>query len=366
LQDVLTTKPGEATANLPAPKAPIPRFITPWNDESSSIDTTHDDESESDQTVLTIIQPNHNGQDSIEPPPVAPAQSDPVVVTRSGRRVNPNPRYFNDAHANTMLLDSFSSEYKSFDHEATSLLQPVHQEEPHPLALLNESVFGVPGISSDPDTMTLEEAMNQPDRAQFIEAMKKELADHIERKHWKIMPAASVPREKRPIPMVWSMKRKRDPIGHVIKWKARLCAGGHRSIESVDYWSTYSPVVSWSTVRLIIVFALLNNWHMRSIDFILAFSQAPIKTDIYMKPPKVPPGFIIPDLPSFTDRFTNVYKLIKNLYGLKDAGKTWFEFLKVGLLKRGWRESEVDSCLFTKGEIILVVYVDDAILIKTR
>ena len=88
--------------------------------------------------------------------------------------------------------------------------------------------------------------------------------------------------------MVWSMKRKRNPLGDIVKWKARLCVGGYRSIESIDYWATYSPVVSWSTVRLMIVFAILTDWHMESIDFVLAFPQAPIKTDIYMRPPKVP------------------------------------------------------------------------------
>ena len=44
------------------------------------------------------------------------------------------------------------------------------------------------------------------------------------------------------------------------------------------------------------------------IDFVLAFPQAPVLTDIYMKPPHVPRDFIIPDLPSYTDRFTKVYK----------------------------------------------------------
>jgi hypothetical protein len=67
-----------------------------------------------------------------------------------------------------------------------------------------------------------------------------------------------------------------------------------------------------------------------------------------MRPPKVPHDFIIPDLPSFADRFTNAYKLLRNLYGLKDAGKTWHDFLKKGLVARGWKVSEVDSCLFMK------------------
>jgi hypothetical protein len=104
---------------------------------------------------------------------------------------------------------------------------------------------------------------------------------------------------------------------------------------------------------------------MESIDFfVLAFPQAPVKTDIFMQPPKVPPGFAIPDLPSLSDRFTKVYQLLKNLYGLKDAGRTWSDHLKKGLIERGWKPSEIDSCLYTKNGIILVLYVDDAILIS--
>ena len=76
--------------------------------------------------------------------------------------------------------------------------------------------------------------------------------------------------------MVWFMKWKCIPLRDIVKWKARLCAGGHRSIESIDYWATYSPVASWSTVRLMIDFAILNDWHMESIDFVLAFPQASI------------------------------------------------------------------------------------------
>jgi hypothetical protein len=164
--------------------------------------------------------------------------------------------------------------------------------------------------------------------------------------------------------MVWAMKRKRNPLGEIIKVKARLCAGGHRSIENVDYWDTYAPVVSWSTVRLMIIFALINNWHMESIDFVLAYPQAPIKTDIFMTPPKVPLNFEIEDLPHREDRYTKVYKLLQNLYGLKDAGRTWGQFLHKGLIDRGWKQSNIDSCLYTKKGIILVLYVDDACLLS--
>ena len=162
--------------------------------------------------------------------------------------------------------------------------------EPHPFALLSSHIFA--NIATDPDTMTLNEALSQPDRDHFLEAMKKELHDHISRGHWKVIPAKCIPAHKRSIPMVWAMKRKRNPVGDIIKWKARLCAGGHRSTEFVDYWDTYSPVVSWQTIHLIFVIALLNNWHIHSIGFVMAYPQADIKTDNYIQPPKVPSQFL--------------------------------------------------------------------------
>ena len=78
--------------------------------------------------------------------------------------------------------------------------------------------------------MYLHEALQQPDRDKFIEAIEKELDDHILRKHWKVIPLCNVPKGKNPLPMVWSMKRKRNPLGEITRYKARLCAGGHKSV----------------------------------------------------------------------------------------------------------------------------------------
>ena len=108
----------------------------------------------------------------------------------------------------------------------------------------------------------------------------------------------------------------------------------------------------------------INNLHIKSIDLILALPKSPIKTDIYTKPPKSPKEFEIPDLPNFTDRYIYVYKLINNLYGLKDATNPCYEYLKHGILKRGWSQLSIYECLFTKNGVILVIYVDNAILIS--
>ena len=115
-----------------------------------------------------------------------------------------------------------------------------------------------------------------------------------------------MPNYKIPLPMVSSTKIKRDPIGEINKRKYQLCAGGHKSIEYVDYWNIYSPLVYWNTVILMLVIALINDWHMQYIDFALEFTQSPVKTDIYMKPPKVHKEFEIPDLQNFSNHFIYV------------------------------------------------------------
>ena len=73
---------------------------------------------------------------------------------------------------------------------------------------------------ADPDTMTLKEALKQPDAEEFLKAMVKEVEDHVRREHWKIMTISEMIAsgcKGKPIMGVWSMKRKRNPLGVIAK-----------------------------------------------------------------------------------------------------------------------------------------------------
>ena len=82
-----------------------------------------------------------------------------------------------------------------------NLLQPNNQVKPNPFAFISESIIGM-ATSSDPDTMTLDEAMAAPNKNKFIQSMHKERHDHVNRRHWKVVPTQSIPSHKRAIPMV--------------------------------------------------------------------------------------------------------------------------------------------------------------------
>jgi hypothetical protein len=96
-----------------------------------------------------------------------------------------------------------------------------------------------------------------------------------------------------------------------------------------------------------------------AIDFVLAYPQAmlPKDTVIYME---IPMGTFIDG----AHRKTHVLKLRKNLYGLKQAGLNWYNYLKQGLEERGFRQSNVDPCVFLRSDAIIITYVDDCIILS--
>ena len=55
-----------------------------------------------------------------------------------------------------------------------------------------------------------------------------------------------------------------------------------------DYDQTFAPVVSWGTIRLLLILSLIHGWHTLQLDYVLAFPQAPVERELYMK---LPAGF---------------------------------------------------------------------------
>jgi hypothetical protein len=55
------------------------------------------------------------------------------------------------------------------------------------------------------------------------------------------------------LPSTWAFKVKRYPDGTVKKFKGCFCAHGDKQIQGVDFFETYSSVVQWTTIRLMLV-----------------------------------------------------------------------------------------------------------------
>jgi len=168
------------------------------------------------------------------------------------------------------------------------------------------------------EVMHLHQALKQLDKEEFLKAMVQEISMHQKRKHWKVVPIKEVPENIKILDSIWAIRRKRKICtGEISKYKARLNVHGGQQEFGIKNWETYAPVVMWTTIRLIITLAKVNGWYSRQLDFVLAYPQAEIEGDIYMKLPK---GFEIPDN---QEKGGHCLKLLKNIYGLKQAGRVW-------------------------------------------
>ena len=152
------------------------------------------------------------------------------------------------------------------------------------------------------------------------------------------------------------MRRKRDlTTNEVKKYKARLNVHGGKQTYGINYFETYAPVVTWFAIRLMVTFALIFGWTLKQIDFIMAYPQAPIECDLYMD---LPHGI------SVKGKNSKDYtlKLLANVYGQKQGGRVWNEYLTSKLVDElGFTQSKVDQCVFYRGTTIFICYTDDGI-----
>jgi hypothetical protein len=275
-------------------------------------------------------------------------------VTRSGRVSRPASKWIHSMMVVAMTTLSYaercngSIEGELFCLEA--LFPENHMTDSDPLHVFK--------ASTDPDTMYLHQAMKEPDREQFKEAMVKEVKDQMDNGNFIVVKRSTVPADQPIMPTVWQMKRKRDIKTRAIKkWKARLNIDGSKMIKGVHYEESYSPVATWNSIRTMLILAAQYNWHTVQIDYVLAFPQAPIERVLYMEIPK---GF---ELEGGLDRKDHVLELHRNVYGSKNAGRTWYRYLSKKLIEEvGFTQSKVDECVFYKGSVMYILYTDDSIL----
>jgi hypothetical protein len=194
-------------------------------------------------------------------------------------------------------------------------------------------------------------------RMYWMEAVMEELRQFYEREIFQDIPPSELKNLKATFDSKFAFRVTRDMDGYV-KFKARLVARGFREIFGVHYDKSFSPTVHYENIRLIQHIATIQGWYIRQIDIGNAYLEADPDRRLFMELPK-----------DWAQGKVIIVELIKNIYGLKQAGLMWYILINRILIEYGFRRTIHDPCVYVKDIsetnpdlIILTMFVDDQMI----
>jgi len=158
--------------------------------------------------------------------------------------------------------------------------------------------------------------MNGPYAEEYWKATQIEIETLERIKAWTVVPRTDDITNV--LPSTWAFKVKQYPDGTVKKFKERFCARGDKQIHGIDFFETYSPVVQWTTIRLMLVLEYNLGLCSKQGDITCAFLCASLVKDeaVYIE---MPQGF-----KQYNKNVkAKVLKLNRTLYGLCQSPHTF-------------------------------------------
>ena len=201
-------------------------------------------------------------------------------------------------------------------------------------------------------------ATTGPHAAFWISAINVELEGLIANGTWVYVLLDSLPNGVNVMRCHYVFTVKRNPDGSVERFKARLVADGNSQKWGIDFDRVFSTVVKTSTLRLLLIIATAYGYNLTQVDIKQAYLQATVTEDLYMH---VPEG--LPNRDTKGRRL--VCKLMRSLYGLRQAGREWGICLSTYLTGYGFKRSHIDTCLYIlrreSAFVWIAIYVDDIV-----
>ncbi|BEI82287.1 hypothetical protein CcaverHIS002_0301550 [Cutaneotrichosporon cavernicola] len=223
------------------------------------------------------------------------------------------------------------------------------------MLLINELIVAAlhePPSLAEPATYA--QAMSGPNAAKWRVAWQEELTQLANMGSWE---------EATPPPGAKMLTAKpvfqiKTQDGKVTRFKAHCTIRGCAQRPGIHYDDTFQPVSRASSLRLLLTIAATHDLEVLSADFDAAYLNAPIdKEELYVR---FPPGYQPSDLTA------TCLRLLKSVYGLKQAGHLWWKLVEDALVEYGCQRVQSEWGLYTlctdnKTTLLVLLYVNDIV-----
>ena len=333
------------------------------SDASTTSNTDHEDETSEEEEKEA--EPDNDEE------AVAEGENPWQTVTRSGRRSAPPTLYVAEpaSRSNTAGATMFSYAETNYynalmnmndfdDSEVAALAGSDTAEE---VACVGAGVGGGFENTSELKVLKYNEAMKNPDKKKWEQAVQEEYERFKKYKVFKPVKKEEVPKDAKILSTTWAMKKKSNGT-----YRARMNMRGYeqKDGEHFDSSSISSPVTNDVSIRCVLVLMIMAGWYGHMCDVKGAFLHGTFDNGevIYTT---VPQGF-----EKWYDPEEWLLLLLKTCYGLKQAAMMfWRELLKAMVYMKFCR-SNADPCLYwrwtTNGLLIWLSWVDDCVNIGPK
>jgi Reverse transcriptase (RNA-dependent DNA polymerase) len=113
-----------------------------------------------------------------------------------------------------------------------------------------------------------------------MKAMEEEMESMRSNNIWELV---DLPEGRKAIGNKWVLKIKRLADGSIDRYKTRLVAKGYTQQEGIDYEETFSPIMRFTSIRLILAIVISLDLELHQMDVKTAFLNVNLEEEIYME-----------------------------------------------------------------------------------
>ena len=141
----------------------------------------------------------------------------------------------------------------------------------------------------------------------------------------------------------WVFKVKYNDDNTVQRFRARLVAKGFTQVPGSDFYETYSPVFSYTSLRTIFAIAADRDLRLDQWDLKNSFIQQRLDVEhMYME---CPDGYS----KTMESGEPAAMHCLQSIYGLKQSSRLLHQRLSKFLKTSGFKQLVSDQCVYTKG-----------------
>ena len=165
-------------------------------------------------------------------------------------------------------------------------------------------------VIANDEPLSIKDMMKKPDSKEWLKAMESEMQSMYDNKVWTLV---DLPNGVKPVENKWIFKRKVDMDGNLTVYKAWLVAKGYRQVHGIDYEETFSPVVMFKSIQILLAIAAFYDYEIWQMDVKTAFLNGNLEEDVYMTQHEC---FVDPK------NINKVCKLQRSIYELKQVSRS--------------------------------------------